>query len=221
MPTTDVTNPPTSTYESQDQLYQAGIGISNVYEIDSGVCVIPLAELPPTDPNELQDWSPVIKLQLHAPYRRRTATYHADKQMAPPVLPSPVDVGAFIFTQGQIIFDPPKLNTSQNGFDWSASAKYVYYENCVSRNIDGMVLGTTGFQWLMSQQGIQNLGGLPSPTYGAIADAGADALFGYALSQDITDQGTWVYPCQSFYPGDLFNDNLFNGGLTSPPPPVG
>lgn len=192
-------------------LYESGPALLNDYTLMSGVCVIPVAEEPPEDPEELKTWSPVIKLQLHAPYRIRNAKYIARKNNSPPVLPSPGDTGKFIFLGGSVSF----LNApnSASNFDWSCNAAYSYVENCVSRTLDGFVLGTIPFQLMSQTQNQQAAGGSPTIPYGAISEAGLDAKVGWLQSAT----GPTYYNTPSYFPGLFFNDGLMNADLGAVP----
>lgn len=200
----------------QAGLYQNGVGLVNDFTFQPGVCVLPVAQDPPTDENTLRTWSPVVILRLHAPYRLRKTTYREEKQNNPPVAPAPGDTGAFVFVGGQLSFSNQLNNTFCN-FDWVVGSEYVYVENCVSRNQDGFVLGSVPWTW---QMGVENNAttGITQPPVGAIAQAGLDPLVGYVQGQLAIDgqtgqlKGTWGYNTPSYYPGTLLSDDLANGG---------
>lgn len=205
---------------TQVNLYEQA-SINNVYDFDPGVCILPLAEDPPIDPNELKTWSPVVTLRLHAPYRVRKVNYVNVKQNNPPVMPTPDDVGSFIFIGGSI--NVTNVPTSQGlTYDWGIVSNYTYVENCVSRPDDGLVLGSQPFTWNVTEVNVNYTGIANRATLlGAIANAGYDVLTGVAQGDfaEVWYQADvpWGYNTPSYYPGFLFEPNLINGGT---PPPI-
>ncbi len=208
---------------TQANLYTAE-GYDNTYKLDPGVCILPLAEDPPTDPDELQSWSPVVVLRLHAPYRIRKMSHLSEKKNNPPPLPSSADQGAFVFMGGTVNI-VNKLNTTFRNFDWSVGAEYLFVENCVSREVDGYILGTPTFTWesstlnAQSGAGIGLIGSTITPPAGAVTQAGSDVLVGYnqglsIVGNQITGElkTIWGYNTASYYPGTLVYSNLANGG---------
>lgn len=190
--------------------YLNGPGIVNRFRIVEGVFALPVAEVPPTSASELAAWSPVAMIRLHSPYRIRTSSFAATKQTRPPVLPAPGTEGKFQFMGGDLSFT--NVSNGQS-FDWTCGTSFVYIENCVSRTIDGFVLGTSPFQYPNQQQS-ELYSGTPSGlTIGAIADAGGDAKRGFAEQWN----GPENYTAISFFPGLFFNSELNNGGLGTTP----
>lgn len=202
-----------------NQAAQYTDGTVNVYEFEPGVCVLPIAEDPPTDPEALKTWSPVVILRLHAPYRRRTHQYGAYKQNAPPVIPKPADTGAFIHVGGTL-----RIQVSQNSmnslYDWDVNSINTYVEDCVSRPQDGCVLGTGPWTPIASYENSQIYGGalgigfaISGPP-GAIRQAGEFARAGYGQSLQVDFDTTMGYSYNSpaFFPGVFFSDILANGG---------
>lgn len=209
--------------DSLPPLYYDGPNIVNEYKVVPGVCILPVAEEPPDDTSELKDWSPVVKLRLHSAFRVRNASFRAMKQNAPPILPSPVDTGAFIFTGGNLTFNNTYVNNGQ--FNWNCSTEFTYVENCVSRNEDGYVLGTPPFFYPSQADAARAVGGSPQvDSPGAIGYAGPDAKTGWTYQ---TQLGPGGYNIISYFPGAFFNDQLMNaalspsaggsGGYTAPP----
>lgn len=200
--------------QSDDYL---GVRWTNTYALDPGVCVLPLAEDPPTDPTELADWSPVVVLRLHAPYRIRKATYVADKQSNPPVIPGMNDTGAFVLVAGDTAICNT-LNTTGRNYDWTAVVNTMYVENCVSRPQDGFVLGSQPFDLVTTDANKQTYGTKP-PCIGAIAHAGQGAVAGYRQGQAVlvSQSGSglkavWGYNTAEFFPGTLVSTDMANGG---------
>lgn len=191
-------------------LYKDGPGIVNAFRIVEGVFAIPVAEAPPTDPSELAAWSPVEMIRLHSPYRIRKTAFASTKQTRPPVMPSPGSEGKFEFIGGDLGF-----STVPNGpsFDWSCQSEYVYVENCVSRTIDGFVLGMAPFQYPEQKQGELYAGNPTISSPGAISEAGSDARRGFSDQNN----GPNNYTAISFFPGLFFNSEIANGGLGSSP----
>lgn len=222
----------------QADLYD-GIGNANNYTMMPGICILPLAEDPPTDPTELANYSPVVIGKLHAPYRMRQFNFSEQKQNNPPVIATPKDVGAFVFIGGSINF-MNQFNSTWWNSDWNVSGTYSYIENCVSRPQDGFVLGsTTPFSNDANIAAINMYPPNPSIKIGAIAQAGPSAQAGYLYGQYLVQgvvgsqtQGSqesgssngslqvalgirpaWNYTMSSFYPGTLLNDGLANGSI--------
>lgn len=190
--------------------YLNGPGIHNNFRIVEGICILPVAEAPPTDPGEMASWSPVAVMRLHSPYRIRRSSFAATKQTRPPVLPAPGSEGKFEFIGGSLDFA-----TVPNGnlFDWYCGTEFVYVENCVSRTIDGFVLGTTPFQFPVQQQAELSTGTPSASSPGAISDAGGDAKRGFSDQNN----GPNNYTAMSFFPGLFFNSELNNGGIGDSP----
>lgn len=198
-------------------------GSQNDFIIEPGVCILPLAEDPPTSPDELVGWSPVVIAQLHAPYRIRKYTSNCDKSNNPPPTPNFGDSGKFIFLGGTISIGNT-LNATYSNFDWETGVEYTYIENCAIRSQDGLVLGTPPFSQLTSQINAQNYPNVaPLPAVGAISYAGLDSLLGYwqgvAIANPSPGAGgalnpIWGYNVSSFYPGQLFYSDIINSGPT-------
>ena len=204
-----------------------GDGIHNTFEFQTGVCVLPLAEEPPTSQGELKTYSPVVVLRLHAPYRKRTVRYSQPKQNNPPVIPAPADVGSFVFVGGMLGVRN-NLNNTYANFDWDVQSTYVFVENCVSRYQDGFVLGEMPYQYDVAWQNMDQTGApVPGPNgslVGAIQNAGVEARVGYnqGIQVGLTgfDQGPgplspavgWGYNTPSYLPGVFFSTAMINGG---------
>lgn len=206
--------------QNQAQLYPGGVDIENNYEFHPGVCILPLAEDPPTDPEALKTWSPVVKLQLHAPYRVRRQRYAVQKQNNPPVVPAAADTGKFLFVGGSLSVING-LNGTLANFDWIVSTEYTYVEDCVSRNEDGFVLGAPPYETMIESANAQQFGGLQSnlptemgPQVGAVAAAGTEAKVGWIMSQSLFAQTSTIqgygYNCRSFLPGKFLDDDIAN-----------
>jgi hypothetical protein len=203
---------PTDTNQAGRDLYQGGQGVLNEYAFDPGVCVLPVAE---DDPGGA-DWSPVVVCRLHAPFRTRKTRYDSQKQQNPPVVPTPADTGAFVFTGGNILLTT-QLNPSFQRFDWTVVTEYTFVENCRSRPQDGLVLGLPAYTWTSSLENLQGIGqATPANLDGAVAQAGYDAKVGfqqaYVQAAAIANDGNWSYNTSSFFPGQFFDPNMANGG---------
>lgn len=198
----------------QSDLYTGGVAVLNTYHMESGVCVLPLAEDPPTDEVALRSYSPVVVLRLHAPYRIRKVVYDAKKQNNPPVMPAYADTGRFTFISGTMSVSN-NLNATNANYDWNATTEYIYVERCASRSQDGFVLGIQPWQW-DTDAANKSIYGSASPMSqgGAMVNAGVYPLIGAALSNQINllSSNGWGYNCSSFYPGLFFNPDLVNGG---------
>ncbi len=196
--------------------YPGGAGAVNRYHVVPGVCILPLAEDPPTDNVELETYSPVVILRLHAPYRLRRVIYDTHKSLNPPFVPSPDDTGAFIYSSGSILFTP-RNTTGLGTLKWDVFSDYTYVENCVHRIEDGFVIGSPPYEDSIAEQNISGYGYGPVPTIGAISQAGLDALNGRVMENVLIvpnrASGAWVYNAEAFFPGSLFSDAMVNGGL--------
>lgn len=204
--------------QNQAPLYPGGVDIQNDYHLEPGVCVLPLAEEPPTDTEALKTWSPVVVLRLHAPYRVRRQNTRTLKQNNPPVVPAPADKGKFVFTGGDISVING-LNVTNANFDWIVSTDYVFVENCVSRNQDGFVLGSPPYETVMDKKNAAEFGGLQSnlptemgPQVGAVASAETPAKVGWMMGQNVfaSEFVPYGYNCPSFFPGTFLDDTLAN-----------
>lgn len=195
--------------------YPRGVGTVNNYTVVPGACILPLAEDPPTEETELQTYSPVVVLRLHAPYRVREVVYDTKKNTNPPVLPSPADAGAFVFTGGTLMF-VPHLTTDITTMKWDVLTSYTYVENCPHRVEDGFVIGSPPYPDRISNMNKTQYGVPPGPQVGAIAQAGQDALVGWQMDQVVVvpnlGTGAWIYNAEAYFPGSLFSDSLVNGG---------
>ncbi len=221
-------SPPTNVADDtqQRQLYPEGAIVTNDYSIMPGVCILPIAEDPPTNDADLKNWSPVIVAKLHAPYRIREHRTSSVKQNNPPVMPSPSDSGVFIFVSGSLSFSN-SLNSSFVNYDWGVEANYTFVENCVSRNQDGFVLGIPPYR-LPTNVELINANTYtiapPNDGIGAVAQAGAYVTTGYnqalavigSSGTGFTSAAGWGYNTPSYYSGLFFNSELINGG---PQPP--
>lgn len=188
----------------QSTLYD-GITNANSYDMMPGVCILPLAEDPPTDLESLAEYSPVVIARLHAPYRIRKYNFSEHKQNNPPVIQTPEDTGAFVFVGGSLSFYT-QFNSTWWNSDWTVDGSYIYIENCVSRPQDGFVLGSvtpftndpdasaTSYYTGDSEQ--------PQITIGAIAFAGDNAQAGFIYGQYIA----------GLYQGSLPTEIDGNGG---------
>jgi len=194
-------------------------GSQNDFQLMPGVCILPLAEDPPTNDSELVGYSPVVIARLHAPYRIRKYNYNTNKVNNPSPIPQFGDSGKFVFIGGTISVGNT-LNTTYSNFDWEAGVEYIYVENCVIRSQDGLVLGTPPFSQLTSQINAQNYPNQPPlPAIGAISYAGLDSVLGYWQGINIATPASqlnpvWGYNVSSFFPGQLFYNDLINSGPT-------
>ncbi len=220
----------------QADLYDAEGGI-NEYSVDTGVCVLPLAEDPPTTQSELVDYSPVVVLRLHAAYRIRKYQHVAQKKNNPPPTPSYADVGAFVFLGGAVRITN-SLNPTFRNYDWNIVCEYNYVEDCVCREQDGYMLGNPVWDWYTDAAN-QVQYGVSTPAVGAIAQGGITSLVGYRQGQQIVInaelvtggntvvdpetqsqanplngalQTSWGYNSPSYYPGTLILSQSINGG---------
>lgn len=199
--------------------YEQGYDSTNVYRTRPGVCVLPLAEDPPTTPEELYSYSPVVALRLHAPYRERNNVVKVNKDSAPPILQAPVDVGSFKFLGGETLVHNT-LRQDQLGFDWQAVTDYRYVELAVPLPSDGLVLGTPPWTWPQVTQAVA-AGVVPAyPVTGSVATAGGQVLYAKGAGDDINpSNGAYTYQFPTFYPGTFFNYYLANGGVPTIPNP--
>jgi hypothetical protein len=193
-------------------------GSDNVYTIMSGTFTLPLA----VDQDDLGVLdSPVITVQAHAPYRIRQVIFNEQKQGSPPMIPSPESTGKFLFTEGNIYFDGPTLDS--NGFTstWRVRGSYTFIEDIKSNLSDGFVLGAPPFLSHSILESVALFGNDVTqnsqykPSTGAIAYAGADPQLGYveaAKNVDLTNPIGYAYYNTSYFPPLFLNNNILNGG---------
>ena len=199
--------------------YTAGVGNANEYVFHSGVCALPVAEDPPTDPTELAAWSPVEVLRLHAPYRTRRFVQAAGKEGNPSPIAAPGDTGAFTFLGGSVGVRT-SLDSTYRSYTWMTSCEYHYVEACTSRDQEGkelgLVLGTLPYLSIIDSENESY--GFSAPLLGAVAQGGRATTIGYHMGNTIVvgSQGelltNWGYNSQSLYPATLFYSDLANGG---------
>lgn len=120
------------------------------WDIRPGTFILPVAEAPPTDPEELKKWSPVVAVQAHAPFRDKRVVYGAEKENGPPVYPMPADAPNLKFVGGTVSVPYPAVN-SAGGYTWQLACEYHFVETgALNQETDGYVLGSP--PWVYSQQ---------------------------------------------------------------------
>lgn len=200
--------------------YTGGTTNSNEYQVYSGVCILPLAEDPPVDALELSQWSPVVTLQLHAPFRSRTFVQSSTKERNPPPIPATGDTGAFVFTGGTISV-VNALNSTYQDLNWTTVCQYNYVEACTSMDAYGqplgLVLGKLPFNSVIDR--FNERFGVQPPSTGAVSLAGKSVVSGFYQGATILAPGNvgelapkWSYNSQAFFPAELFYSDLANGG---------
>ena len=184
----------------------------NDYRYDPGVFALPVAELPPTDPVALANWSPVQMVQAYAPQMVRTARFYAKKKGGPPVIPKPADTGSFKILGGTISFEAPVANSNGGRFDWSVGGEYTFVQAVRVDPTDGFVLNGCPIELEIQRQNFQNYG-LPSQPPALVASASTDVQVGYSQAQQINfEDPYWNYTTSTYYPGAMLDGNLLNGG---------
>lgn len=211
MPVTPSQN--TDSYKSEAYTKHA---LENQYTLQPGVFVLPVAEEPPTNPEELANWSPVVTVQAHAPYRVRNVQFATKKTGSPPVIPSPQNTGVFTFVGGTIAFPSPTITSDGMGFHWEVYGQYAFVEDARSAPEDGFVLGSDPIPngiYLQLRQLYQD----GNPQTGAAAEAGDEVRVAYAEAADCSlENPNYTYWSQSYFPGTFFNTGMLNGETTSP-----
>lgn len=197
----------------QCPLYDPSTQSADEYEMVSGAVVLPIAQTPPTSESALGSWSPVVVLQLHAPYRIRRTRTSSQKTNNPPVVPSPQDTGKFVFLGGTLTIQN-MMNSRLDTFDWFVGSDYTFVENCVSRVQDGYVLTSMPWAWMTTASNLTRGTSTAVSSPGAVGQAGTDAKVGYNQASSIDLNGTWGYNTSTYFPGNLFNETLINGGPT-------
>ena len=196
----------------QSPLYRS-TGAMDEFELVEGVFALPVAEEPPTEIEALAAWSPVVLVRGHSPYRRKTVHFKSAKSGAPPVLARPASTGALAFLGGTLAFQQPQMDTSLARFVWEGMGSYTFVENCRSDPEDGFVL--TGVPWTTYNQTVNySTGVTATPQFGAVAQAGSDAKFGFAvgMSMSLSDPG-YSYNVATYIPGKFFGSGLLNGDI--------
>ncbi len=199
---------PTKMDAAQAEHYQ-GLGLQNDYQIMSGQFVIPIAEEPPEDAQELAAWSPFVMVQAHAEYRLRRFSYSAAKHRNPPILPKPADVGAFKFLTGTVQLPHPSVQTD-GSYTWTANINYVFAESCVSDSNTGFVIGSTldAFTTQVNNQQYQSVQEAPAN----ITGSGIGPQSGWGMAKNIdTNAPSWSYSEPSYYPAQLLSSDLIVG----------
>jgi len=190
-------------------------GSADEYEHVSGVCVLPIAENAPTDTDTLKSWSPVVVVQLHAPYRKRTMSWKATKRNSPPVIPSPESTGKLEFVGGSVRFPGPRLETTMNSLVWEAAGVYSYVETCEDDpGRDGYLLTSQPWQTQIQDFNASTYGAADGANlFGAISKAGYDARVGVNQSEMESLNGAFaIYSTISWFPAEYVNSELVNGG---------
>lgn len=185
----------------------------NTYALESGLTILPLAAVPPTSPPPpgTAPWSPIVQLQLHAPYRLRNVSFDTLKTGGPPMVPAPQSVGAFTFLSGSLLVKSPRLDASALNFSWDIAGSYTFVEVVASNNNDGFILGSWPFPTTI-QGALQNgsTGGGNYP--GAVAFAGPDVTAGYQSGYGITPSQPYTYYNPAYLPSNFLNTQMINGG---------
>jgi len=215
--------------DAQADMYSAW-STNDEYEHDSGAFAFPVAL---SDSDYAAGKSPVSVGRLYPPTLRRTTSFRAEKQGGPPVVPAPVDSGAFVFLGGSIVFPKPVVNTNTASSTWVVTGEYEYVANCPSQPTrDGYVITTQ--PWLMTAQqyGQANFTpATPDGSDGPITQAGFDAKVAVAQANQMAPgKQTATLLSTTWYPGKLLDGQLVNGGgqaayqlpqlTTSPPTPL-
>jgi hypothetical protein len=187
--------------------------LDNSYDIVGGRFALPVAENPTDDPS----WSPVVVVQAHAPYQRRTVVFQTTKESAPPTIPSPEDTGAFTFLTGNIFFHGPRTQPSGNGFNWHVEGAYEYIVGARSDPDDGFVLGSLPVPNRVEELLKSEVSG-PTPVYGAVAQSGPNVRVGYAEAGNVNRVSpAYAYICPSYFPPTSLNTGMVDGTGQIPP----
>lgn len=188
--------------------------LDNQYEMVPGTFALPVADEAPEDATELADWSPVVVVQAHAPYRIRRVAWATRKSGAPPVIPSPETTGAFTFVGGAIHFDYPRFDALGSGFLWSIKGEYAFVETVRSDVSDGWILGSEPVPSQVNQQLLTTYGGGTAPEIGAVSQAGVEVKMAYAESLGLSlTSADYTFWSPTFFPGALANDGMLNGDV--------
>lgn len=202
------------TLDAAQSDHYRSVGIDNEYTIVSGAFVLPLAEAPPTDAAELQDWTPFVVVQAHSPYRLRTFRYNAQKARTPPVLPAPVTQGAYTFLGGTVSLPHPSVQTDRS-FTWDADVTYLFAEGCAHNANTGFVIGTSldAFDIQLQNQNYQSYGDAPNN----VRQSGVGPKSGWAIGKTIDlSNPMWNYAEPSYYPAQLLSAEMVGGPTAYP-----
>lgn len=200
--------------QAQAELYTRA-GWTNEYEFHPGVMILPVAEAPPSNPLLLADWSPVVAVPAHAPYRSRNVTYSARKTNSPPMLPTPTDSGAFKFVGGSVAVPYPTLGV--NGlYEWDATAQYTFISTANNAAGDGLVLGGPPFVTTIQAQNVLaggNLAGAPAD----VVQSGVGPKVGYSIAKTLNvNDPNYSYSEPTFLPATFFSTDMVTGPSTYP-----
>lgn len=199
---------------AQSGAYRSG-GMENTYTLEPGVFVLPVAEEPPTNTEELTDWSPVVVVQAHAPYRIRQVKFSTKKSGSPPVLPSPQDCGAFTFIGGSLYFPSPAADPSGSRFLWHGAGEYVFVEEARSAVEDGFVLGSDPIP-NSTYLALRQILPAGQPQTGAVSQAGDEVKIAYGEAGQVSlNAPSYSYYSTAYFPGVFFNTGMLNGDTTT------
>lgn len=190
-------------------------GLLNTYDIKSGLFVLPVAEEPPTDPEELKNWSPVVVVRAHSDYRMRHVAFDAEKSDSPPVIPSAVDSGAFTFIEGSLNLPFPQFGTNPASHVWSATGVYSYVETSGKATPDaGYVIGSLPFMTVSQYDNYMLYGEPVANTGGAVDEAGGDVRVGNVLQNSVDfSTGLYRYDSVSYFPSVFLSEGMVNGQI--------
>ncbi|MDB5306729.1 MAG: hypothetical protein JWO38_931 [Gemmataceae bacterium] len=187
-------------------------GTDDEFSHDPGTFALPIAL---TDSEMAQGKSPVSIGRVHAPFRQKTTRFQAKKRLTPPVIPAPINTGAFVFLGGTVSFPSPAHSTTGVDHEWSANGTYLYVENCHDVPLrDGYVLSSPPYLSAIGQSNMSTTPpSVPQGSKGAIAFAGTDARVGVALAKSVTPGNNLArLSTTSWFPGTSLDATLINGG---------
>ncbi|MDY3557605.1 hypothetical protein R5W23_000132 [Gemmata sp. JC673] len=182
------------------------------YTFDPGRFALPVAELPPTDPQELANWSPVVMVQAYAPQMKRTSRFYEKKTGTPPQIPTPKDAGAFQILSGTLVFDAPIAHANGTKFDWGVAGEYTFIQAVRVDPKDGFLLNGLPIELETQRQNAIQYGQGTAPSAGPVVQAGQDAKVGYAQAQYISfSDPRYAYNTPTYFPGQFLSDTMLNG----------
>jgi hypothetical protein len=198
---------------AQTEHYKS-LEMASNYAFHPGSFVIPLAEEVPTNPVEAQSYVPFVVVQAHAPYRLRNVQYNAVKNRNPPVIPAPVDQGAYTFLGGTVNLPHPAVQTD-GSLQWGVFVNYLFAEECRSDTTVGLVIGNSVDALAIQAQNVnfQNYSDAPPNVTGG----GVGPKAGWTLAKLINlNSPSWSYTEPSYFPAQLFSAEMVGGSTTYP-----
>lgn len=188
-------------------------GSAESYSKISGVYPIPVAELEPTDEEELKTWLPFVPVQAHAPMLTRTVNFNTVKEGGPPQVGAMEDAGEHTFLGGTLVVQKPRLNLDMWSYTWEVDGEYTYLVAgpCSAELRNGLILSSPPNPSNAQIDLNNKLGSTTVPEVGSIRSAGIDVRSCYGEAVGVNFGASYFLRGTSLFPGCFFNTSLLNG----------